>query len=159
MPEESRFRTLLSLLFFFSGLTSLVYEITWSRILCTIVGNTALAVSLIVGIFMAGLAIGSFLAARLSLSVRPILLYGCLEGFIGLYSLTTPEIASWIDRIYGSAYAITANDFLRSVLLKAGLAAALLLLPTLAMGATLPVLLRVFRAEERKTGAGRLYGI
>lgn len=158
MAENSRSRTLLSFLFFFSGLTSLIYEITWSRILSTIVGNTSLAVSLIVGIFMAGLALGSFFAARRQLR-RPLLIYGCLEGFIGIYSLATPRIAVWIDRIYGSAYAVTADDFMRSVLLKAGLAAVLLLLPTLAMGATLPVLLRVFRDEERESGAARLYGI
>lgn len=108
---------------------------------------------------MAGLALGSFLAARRRIGARPVLIYGLLEGFIGLYSLLTPSIAVWIDRIYGNAYAITADHFVRSILLKAGLAAALLLLPTLAMGATLPILLRVFREEERGAQAGRLYGL
>lgn len=159
MSDESRTRVTLSVLFFFSGLTSLVYEITWSRILSTIIGNTSLAVSLIVAIFMAGLGLGSFFAARLRQSGKPILIYGLLEGFIGLYSLMTPRITVWIDTVYGNAYAATADDFLRSVLVKAGLAAILLLLPTLAMGATLPVLLRLFRAEERVAGAGRLYGL
>lgn len=144
---------------FFSGFTSLVYEIAWSRILATIVGNTSLAISLIVGIFMTGLAIGSLVAARAGNARRPVLIYGCLEGFIGIYSLLTPSISVWIDRIYANAYPVIADDFLRSVLLKAALAASLLLLPTLAMGATLPVLLRAFREEERGEQAGLLYGM
>ena len=108
---------------------------------------------------MTGLAVGSFISARWSPRIKPILLYGILEGFIGLYSLTTPFIAAWIDQIYGAAYVSVANDFLRSSLLKAGLSAVLLLLPTLAMGATLPILLRIFRGEERASSAGWLYGL
>lgn len=159
MAEGRRYKSFLLILFFFSGFTSLVYEISWSRILATIVGNTSLAISLIVGIFMTGLAIGSLIAARLRVSGKPVLAYGCLEGFIGLYSLLTPSISVWIDRIYANAYAVTADDFLRSVLLKAALATILLLLPTLAMGATLPVLLRAFREEDRGENAGLLYGM
>ena len=148
MSDESRARVTLTGLFFFSGLTSLVYEITWSRILSTIIGNTSLAVSLIVAIFMAGLGLGSFFAARLRQSEKPILIYGFLEGFIGLYSLMTPRITVWIETIYGGAYAATADDFLRSVLLKAGLAAILLLAFTFLRRKT-PAILRRIEAYER----------
>ena len=109
---------------------------------------------------MAGLAVGSFAAARLPLLQRaPLRVYGVLEGFIGLYSLMTPGMAPWIEQIYAGAYPSVAGVFLTSVLLKAALTALFLLLPSIAMGATLPVLIRTFPSDERQERAGLLYGL
>src|SRR5688572_4105892 len=107
----SRIPAIIGSLFFLSGLSSLVYEITWSRILSTILGNTSLAASVVVSIFMAGLACGSFLAARRVTRINALMLYGVLEGFIGLYALLTPQIAGWIDSVYGLAYAGVEGKF------------------------------------------------
>ncbi|HSE42801.1 MAG TPA: spermine synthase, partial [Acidobacteriota bacterium] len=99
--SSSRQRTiLLFLLFFFSGLTSLVYEIVWSRILSTIIGNTSLAIAVVVSLFMLGLALGSFVSARLKRSFKPLMLYAFLEGLIGFYSLFTPNLSEVISRLY-----------------------------------------------------------
>ena len=53
-------------LFFFSGATSLVYEVLWTRRLSLTFGHTVLAVSTVLTVFMSGLALGSFLAGRWS---------------------------------------------------------------------------------------------
>jgi spermidine synthase len=143
-----------------SGLASLIYEITWSRILSTILGNTSLAISIIVSLFMTGLAIGSFAAGRFSFfQHRPLRIYGILEGFIGLYSILTPRMAPWIEQIYAAAYSSFSASFFISILLKALFAALFLLLPSIAMGATLPVLIRSFPSEEQQSRAGLLYGL
>ncbi|HJZ10959.1 MAG TPA: fused MFS/spermidine synthase, partial [Acidobacteriota bacterium] len=142
-----------------SGLTSLVYEIVWTRILSTIIGNSSLAVALVVCIFMAGLAIGSFFSARWSRHNRnPLYSYAILELLIGAYSLATPYIAPWVENIYAAGYASVATNFFLSVLLKSFLTTLFLLLPTIAMGATLPILIRAFTQEERRQKAALLYG-
>ena len=160
-PASTRSSSLLiSILFAVSGLTSLIYEITWSRILSTILGNTSLAVSIVVSIFMAGLALGSFLAARApSLRRYGLAVYAVLELGIGIYSLLTPGIAVWTDSLYAAAYPAVSESFLTSVVLKSAIAAVLLLAPTIAMGATLPILVGVYLEKERQTRAALLYGL
>ena len=109
---------------------------------------------------MAGLAIGSFCSARISLFQKmPLRVYGILEGLIGLYSILTPKIAPWIEELYSAAYPAVSGNFLISVLFKATLTALFLLLPAIAMGATLPILTRSFPPEERQSKAGLLYGL
>ena len=55
-----------SALFFFSGLTGLVYEILWTRRLNLTFGHGILAVSTVVTAYMGGLALGSALGGRWS---------------------------------------------------------------------------------------------
>jgi spermidine synthase len=153
-------RWLLYLLFFLSGFTGLVYEISWSRILSTILGNTSLAITVVVSIFLGGLALGSFIAPRVSLFQRnPLRTYAFLEFLVAGYSACTPWLGGWVDQIYSLGYAGVASHFWLSIFLKAIITALLFLLPAVAMGATLPVLVRCFPEEQRRHTAGFLYGI
>jgi hypothetical protein len=54
---------LLLLLFFLSGISGLIYQVLWLRILSLVFGVTVFAVSTVLASFMAGLAVGSFGAA------------------------------------------------------------------------------------------------
>ncbi len=157
-PQRTQSLTL-SFIFFLSGLTGLVYEIVWSRILSTIIGNTSLAIAIVVSLFMAGLAIGSFVSARLRGLRQPLILYGILEGTIGLFAILTPHLGVWINGIYSHYYEAVSHNFFQSVILKASLSAVILLIPTIAMGMTLPLLIRCFAPEERRHHAARLYGL
>jgi spermidine synthase len=157
-PQRTHALTL-SFIFFLSGLTGLVYEIVWSRILSTVIGNTSLAIAIVVSLFMAGLATGSFVSARLRGLSRPLMLYGILEGIIGLFAILTPHLGVWINAIYSHYYEVVANNFFQSVILKASLSAIILLVPTIAMGMTLPLLIRCFAPEERQHHAAKLYGL
>lgn len=154
-------RRIIYLLFFFSGFTSLVYEIAWSRILSTILGNTSLAITVVVSIFLGGLALGSFVAPRVAILRRgnPLKIYAGLELFIAGYSIFSPWLAGSIEHIYSYAYGSVAPYFWLSTLVKALLASILFLLPSVAMGATLPVLVRCFSEDQRGESAGLLYGI
>ena len=51
-------------LFFISGFTGLVYEITWTRMLTTTFGSTTYAITSVLSAFMGGLAIGSYIIGR-----------------------------------------------------------------------------------------------
>jgi spermidine synthase len=57
-------RSKIYLIFFFSGISGLIYETVWLRILTRVLGNTVYATSVILAVFMAGLALGSYLLGR-----------------------------------------------------------------------------------------------
>jgi spermidine synthase len=159
-PFRLSFHSIIYVLFFLSGFTGLVYEIAWTRILSTILGNTSLAITVVVSIFLGGLALGSFLAPRIRLfRTNALKTYAGLEIFVAAYSLCTPWLAGPVDHFYSYVYSDIASHFWLSMIVKALFAAILLLLPSVAMGATLPVLVRCFSEEQRGHSAGLLYGI
>lgn len=53
-------------LFFLSGVSALVYELVWQRLLHLVFGVSTLAVSAVLAAFMGGLALGGVLFGRLA---------------------------------------------------------------------------------------------
>src|SRR5438094_8939860 len=82
---------LLLVLFFLSGISGLIYQVLWLRVLSLVFGVTIFAVSTVLASFMAGLAVGSFGAGKLADRLRtPLAAYGVIEVLIGLTALVTP---------------------------------------------------------------------
>ncbi len=52
---------LISLLFFVSGISGLIYQVVWVREFGNVFGNTVYSASLIVAVFMLGLGVGSYI--------------------------------------------------------------------------------------------------
>jgi spermidine synthase len=150
------------MLFFFSGLLSLIFQVVWLKKLVLVFGNTVWAVSTLLTAFMAGLAIGSWLFGRIAdRSGAPLKLYGMLEGFIGLYGITTLAIFSKLYILYVPFYALSGGDTLIMGIFKFLLALLVLLPPTICMGGTLPLLARRFTGDLNAAGTsiGALYTI
>ena len=155
-------RVLIHGLFLFSGATALVYQVTWLRNLTLIFGASFQATSILLASFMAGLCLGGFLFGRISERVaRPLRIYGLLEIGIAGFALALPSLLSLADDLYVSA-ALAADGVTPGLnVVRAALAFGILLLPTLLMGATLPVL--TSRLVDRHGDFGArlswLYGI
>jgi len=62
--QPNKIMTLVLVCFFFSGLTGLIYEILWTRMIVKIIGGAPFAVSIILTVFMGGLGLGSYLAGQ-----------------------------------------------------------------------------------------------
>jgi spermidine synthase len=81
----------ISLLFFLSGITGLVYEVLSAKYLSLLLGNTAQAHTIVLATFLGGLALGNAIfgpqADKVSNRLR---LYGWLELGIGLLALLSP---------------------------------------------------------------------
>lgn len=139
-------------LFFLSGAAGLIYEIVWERLLELYFGVTLTAITLIVAAYMGGLGVGSLLGGQVAQRARkPALLYGAVEVGIGLFGMVSPFLIHWIgQQTAGASYALV-------FLLSFGL----LMLPTLLMGMTLPLLTQTFVRRVENTGRtiGLLYGI
>ncbi len=81
-------RQLLLIIFIVSGFSGLIYESIWSHYLKLFLGHAAYAQTLVLAIFMGGMALGSWLVARASSRIRQLLLgYVIVEGLIGLLGL------------------------------------------------------------------------
>src|SRR3712207_4403828 len=81
----------LLLVFLLSGIAGLIYQVVWVRILSLTFGVTSFAVATVLCGFMAGLALGAFLAGRLADRVRrPLAGYAIAEILIGGVGLLSP---------------------------------------------------------------------
>jgi spermidine synthase len=148
--------------FFLSGFSSLVFEILWERMLMQVFGSTTFAISTLLTAFMAGLALGSALGGRVAARLeRPLLVYGLLEGAIGLYALAVPAALGALPSVYGAIFTTFLEDFYLFSLLRFVAVFLLLLLPTTMMGASLPIVSQwVARHSSRFQGSvGLLYGV
>ncbi|MCC6522513.1 MAG: fused MFS/spermidine synthase [Polyangiaceae bacterium] len=141
-------------LFFLSGATALLYQVAFGRKLQTIFGATAYAVSAVLAAFMAGLAIGAHFGGRYASKVkRPLVLYGVAEVLVGVVCGVTPLLFDAVGDAYvGAVKALPSSLWLVSGL-RMALAGACVLLPTAAMGVTLPMLARAFASEGASPSA------
>jgi predicted membrane-bound spermidine synthase/Tfp pilus assembly protein PilF len=146
--------------FFFSGAAGLIYQVVWTRMLTQIFGNTTYAIATVLSAFMAGLAIGSYLFGRIAdRGKNDFLLYGILEAGVGVYGFAVPWLFILAQKVYGPIFGLNqSHPFLFNLVLFA-LSFVLLVLPTLLMGATLPVLSRFFVRSFAQFGrrVGDLY--
>jgi spermidine synthase len=150
-------------LFFFSGMSGLIYQIVWTRNLVLIFGNTMLATSTVLSAFMAGLAAGSFVLGKYA-DKRPrglIRVYALLEAGIGLFALLFPLLLEVVRPVYTNLYRALAGNLLAINLIRFGICFILIVVPTFLMGATLPVLIKRFVRGTQNLGrhVGLLYGL
>jgi spermidine synthase len=125
----------------FSGLAALVYQIIWTRLLGLAFGTTLEAISSVLAVFFGGMALGNWLAAgHLARVQRPLRVYALLELGIGVHALLSLPLLRELDTLHAWMGADLGGAALLGLRLMT--AAALLLPPTLAMGATLPVVAR-----------------
>jgi spermidine synthase len=154
---------IISMLFLLSGACGLIYEVLWCRELGLVLGNTSYSISAVLTAFMTGLAVGSFVSGRYSdRFTNPLLVYGILEILIGLYCAILPLL--WSETgpllsIYKSAYGETGSSGVH--VLRFLISLLTLLIPTLFMGATLPLLSSLVVIDKQKLGqaVGSLYAI
>jgi spermidine synthase len=148
------FLPVMLLIFTASGFAGLIYESIWSHYLKLFLGHAAYAQTLVLAIFMGGMALGAWLASRFSPRWRdPLLAYGLIEAAIGAISLFFHEgfvgLTAWahadVIPVLGAPEAIQA--------FKWTLAAALILPQSVLLGMTFPLMTGgVLRVRPQSSG-------
>lgn len=126
----------LAVLYFFSGIPALLYQTVWQRLLVLHSGVGSVSVSIIVAAYMLGLGLGSLAGGQLSRKRSPrrlLWLFAGLEMAIAAYAHFSPGF------LYGILYR-ELGWLYTSVPTAAVLHAVTLVLPTMLMGMTLPLL-------------------
>ena len=151
----------IELIFFVSGLTGIVFQVIAFKVLGLVMGNSVHSVTAVVTSFMAGLAAGSYLAARLTPEQTPVRTYALLEAGIAGYILMFPALVDAAQPLLGQAYLTYGDHYQMLMLVRFAISGILLMIPTVLMGATLPVLTHALSSSASQTGsvAGRLYAI
>ncbi len=137
--------------FLVSGFAAILYQLVWQRALFRLLGSSMESVTLIVTAFMLGLGLGSLAGGALSTSRRvPLpLLFGAVELGIGAFGFVSMPLFAWI-----------ASETTTAAGLSIGLIAFVaVLVPTLLMGGTLPILVASLVGDGGNVGrsVGLLY--
>jgi spermidine synthase len=134
-----RFLLPVLLLFIASGCAALIYEIVWLQLLEFVIGSSAVSLGVLLGTYMGGMCLGSFILPRIiSRRRHPLRVYALFELGIGISGIVILFGMPSVVRFY------TANvgHGLPAILLRGAISAVCLLLPTMLMGATLPAIAR-----------------
>lgn len=142
---------------FITGLCSLGYQIIWQRYLSILVGAEARSSTLIVAVFLLGLAAGYWFfglySAKLGNRRRALKAYGYVELATGAYAMLFPTL---FDFIFAGPLA-HSNSFTLHLLLTL----AMIIPPTFFMGATIPVMTAVMPESEDDISYlhAKIYGV
>lgn len=152
---------ILFLLFFLSGISGLIYEVVWMRMAIRVFGCTVYATSVVLSAFMCGMALGSWLLGRYAdRAQRPFRLYAILEVCAGGSALAATGLMAVLLPVYQAAFASTGGGRPMLTAIQVVLVFLVLIVPTMLMGGTLPVLSTAL--PDRKAFSARmavLYGM
>jgi spermidine synthase len=138
-----------------SGCAALLYELVWFQQLELVIGSSAVSLGVLLSVFMGGMCAGSLLFPRfVPEHIPPFRAYAALELGIALCAGLV-----WIELpLVNGLYAAAGGQGAWGLTLRAVVAAACLLPPTLLMGAVLPALSRWTRqAPAGVSWVGVLY--
>lgn len=153
-------RTAALLLTALTGACGLVYEVTWQRILATLLGSHSEATAVVLALFLGSLALGyawfgartaAWVAAAQRAGSSPRLLqrYGLIEGSLGVWALAFPLLFRAVQAL---SVAGPAGAGLAGFALDAALSALLVAPPSILMGGTIPILTQALaRSREDAT--------
>lgn len=152
----------LVLLFFLSGTCNLVYEIVWVRMFNLVFGVTVFAVSTVLGSFMLGLAVGGVAFGTISEKSRnPVRLFSILHA--GIFLSTVAIILAYpaFTGLYLFIYKISHFSFYAFGVILFLLSLSLLIVPTILMGGTFPVAVKLSARRTERFGkdVGVLYSV
>lgn len=144
-------RAWIYLVFFLSGFAALLYQIVWQRALYAIYGINIESVTMVVTAFMLGLGLGSLAGGEVSKDAkRPVLLmFSLVELGIGLFGAVSLGVFHAVGRV--TLGMSTVGTFFVTFFL--------VLVPTLLMGSTLPLLVAHLVRSSGNVGksVGTLY--
>ncbi len=143
------------LFFLLSGISALIYQILWIRFFALCIGSTIYSASAVTAAYMGGLAAGAYMPGRLADKVvSPLKYYAVFETLIGVYALLFMFFSPYID---------AAGVALGGICAKFAFVMAVLIVPTILMGATLPFVatcyVRIFKPANKEFAVSLLYGV
>ena len=153
------------LLFFFSGITALTYEIVWTRMLTLVFGHTVFSVSVVLAAFMAGLGLGSYLfgyavdrlpeingSSSGSKAPSALLIYGWIEILIFASGALLSLLFANFSGLYASLHSFIPESVPLQNAIKMLFAFGMMLIPTTFMGATLPIISKYCVTDDSRMG-------
>ncbi len=155
-----RLRTLVLVVATGSGFAALACEVLWFRVLTLVLGSSVYAFTVMLCTFLTGLALGSeLLAPRLLRRGSAVRSLAALQMVLAFSILAAIPLFSRLPDVFLSLFAAVGTDFWALTLLQSSIPFALMFVPTVCLGASLPIAahLRVSRPETLGREVGDLY--
>ena len=147
------------ILFFLSGVTGLLYEIVWIRVLSLVLGASVYSISVVFAAFMLGLGLGNVAAVRILERARNAArAYAIVEAGIGAGALLVPLLLRLVTPMYQALHDAHLPTL---IAVRFALSFLIVLLPTVMIGTTFPIMVRIFSSKSVPVGAtiGTLYAV
>ncbi len=148
--------------FFFSGISGLIYEVVWARLLLLAFGSTTVANTLVITAFMLGLGFGGlYFGNYVDREKSPYKIFSYLQLGIGLSSFLLlfflPQLPRLSKAILNNTH-LSQAGYLSFIFIITFI---ILFIPTFLMGGTFPVMTKLYVRDEDKikNGIGLLYGL
>ena len=141
-----------------SGFCALAYEVLWTRIMVFFLGSTTYAFATMLAAFLFGIALGSIVLARWVDRIKqPVAVFGILQLGIGLFALILMpafEELYAMTRALQSTFGVSRFWTFFSCFL-------VMCLPTFLMGASFPLVTKIYTGNERQLGRsiGNVYAV
>jgi len=147
---------------FLSGVSALIAEFSWLRMLTPALGGSSRALNIMLVTFMGGLALGSYVVRKIPNIPRKYLYwYVAAEGFLAVYISFSPSLIRFLNAQTSFFFSNMAFESLFMNAFRLTVSAIAILPATVAMGLTTPILISLTEDKDPNKGyrAGIFYGI
>lgn len=127
---------------FISGFVTITMQVVWSRMLAMIIGSSTYAFSIVLALFLSGLALGAYIVSTKKNSDglrRAVLVTELLTAFTLFLSLRITSATP--DFLVSAGFSLGINSWIGLLSLQIAAAALLILLPAILMGMVMPLVL------------------
>ncbi|MBN1825095.1 MAG: fused MFS/spermidine synthase [Candidatus Eisenbacteria bacterium] len=146
-----------------SGFLALAYEVAWTRVLLYVLSASVYAFTIMLSVFLFGLALGSMiLAPRVDRLRRGFALFGALEIGIGVAALLSVALLAHFPHVSDLLILLfRVASWERLAIVKFVEAVLVVFLPTLLMGMTFPLVSTLYARDIGQIGerVGRIVAV
>lgn len=144
--------------FALSGAAAMILEVTWTRALVQVFGNSTYAFTTMLACFLVGLALGAALCGRLiDRAAHPVFIFAMLQLTVAAWSVAATPLIEYLPDLFLQAFARWGGAFGTQTRVQFFVCCLLMLPATLALGAIFPTVTKIFAAHA--DGAGRSVGV
>jgi spermidine synthase len=127
------------LIFFASGASGLIYEVSWTRQIGLALGQTADAAAIVLATYMAGMAIGYELGERWKRRIPALTGYAIAEVAVAIWAWIVPSLLSLVHTPLLAGWSQSASPVVQAGI-RISFSMLTLLPATIALGTTLPLI-------------------
>lgn len=157
LPQAARDTMALALAV--SGFAALAFQIAWVRLFGLLLGSSVYSFAGVLGVYLAGLAIGSALVSRLFARLGSLAGFALLEA---LLACTAAASTWWFGRLPQAFFGMASRagaDWGGLFLSELLLVAAVILVPCVVLGAVFPLGTRLVSTGDGGRAVGRAYAV
>lgn len=152
--STSRGERVVLVAFLFTGLAALSGEVIWTRVLALVVGTTVYAFSIMLTVFLLGLALGSAVFARIAQRIRrPRMAFGIVAAAIGLAVFASTVAFRYLPAVYMDLYKVAGKTWQNSIGIEFLLSLVVMIVPAFLMGGTFPLVARIYATDVSRVGS------